>query len=106
MVDPSPFLEGPAVLPADFTITVPDATPFSEYAGVLAISDINDNLLGTQDFTVTVTPEPSPTWLVGVPVLAAAARRILAARRLRKRGQDDIADASHIKPVAAFAARR
>jgi hypothetical protein len=87
LADPSPFLNGPAVLPANgstgsfdiFTVTVLDNAAPGDYNGVLSISDINDTLLGTADFTVQITPEvvpePSSLLLVGLPIALAWRRR-------------------------------
>jgi len=79
--DPTPFLSGPATIGPGkstgafeiFTVTIPKlaAAPASN-RGVLSITDINDNLLGTAAFTVVTSPEPSSGGLFLIAVAAVA----------------------------------
>jgi hypothetical protein len=79
VIDPFPFLAGPAVLPASgatgsfeiFTVTVPSGTPGgSVFPGILSITDLDDNVLGEAHFSVVSSiPEPSPAVLAAFSIL-------------------------------------
>jgi hypothetical protein len=90
IVDPFPFLNGPAVLAANgstgpfkiFTVTIPSATPAgSVFPGILSITDLDDNVLGQASFSVTsAIPEPSPFVLVAFSILLCAGSAIRRTR--------------------------
>jgi len=94
--DPTPFLSRPATIGPGkstgafeiFTVTIPKlaAAPASNQGvqGVLSITDISDNLLGTAAFTVVTSPEPS---LGGLFLIAVAAVALVYLPRVLRRGR-------------------
>ena len=89
-VDTTPFLFGPPVVGPFgstghfeiFTVSIPsNASGFQN--GVLSITDINDNLIGLNTFSVVVAPEPSTRFMLlmaccgGVWYLRAQKRSLL-----------------------------
>jgi hypothetical protein len=98
-VDPTPFLSGPATIAPGgstgafeiFTVTIPNtAGQDASNQGVLSITDLNDNFLGTALFNVvTSVPVTAPELSSGVLLLLAlavfsllyATRVVLSSRR-------------------------
>lgn len=97
IVDPFPFLNGPAVLAANgstgsfeiFTVTLPSGTPAgSAFPGTLSITDLDDNVLGQASFSVaSAIPEPSPFVLVGFSILLCAGSAIRRSSPADARGE-------------------
>ena len=90
VVDPFPFLNGPAVLTANgstgsfeiFTVTIPSGTPAgSAFPGILSITDLDDNVLGQAFFSVASSaPEPSPAALLAFSIVLCVGSAIKRTR--------------------------
>ena len=100
IVDPFPFLNGPAVLLANgstgsfeiFTVTIPSGTPAgTAFPGILSITDLDDNVLGQASFSVaSAIPEPSPFVLVGFSIVLCAGSAIRRTSPANARGENMI----------------
>jgi hypothetical protein len=90
IVDPFPFLNGPAVLLANgstgsfeiFTITIPSGTlAGTAFPGILSITGLDDNVLGEASFSVASSvPEPRPAALLAFSILLCLGATIKRAR--------------------------
>src|SRR6476469_3281094 len=91
IVDPFPFLNGPAVLLANgstgsfeiFTVMLPSGTTAgTAFPGILSITGLDDNVLGEASFSVVASsvPEPRPAALLAFSILLCLGATIKQAR--------------------------
>jgi len=100
IVDPFPFLNGPAVLAANgstgsfeiFTVTIPPGAPAgTAFPGILSITDLDDNVLGQASFSVASSaPEPRPAALLAFSILLCVGSAIRRTRATDARTENVI----------------